>query len=413
MKIFISYRRAEDNKSYIVGTIHDKLAEVFGKENVFRDALDIHTGTKWQEVLDREANSCKVMVVVIGPDWTNLKNADGQLRLFDPADVTRWEVETGLKRSRESKATLMPVYILGAPFPQKENLPPSLHELVDIQGLILRNHPDFESDFARLVREIRTLRGFMEDDIKIASYEPKTIRIEEGPFWMGSEPGEGIPDYEQPQCQISIPAFRIGKYPITNKQYEVFMKEKGISALKIGWPTQKIPEGREEHPVTGVTWYEARAYCQWLSGKTGRNYMLPNEAQWEKACRGGNRYFYPWGDELDPARSNHGEPKIAAVNKYFEQNDYGCYDLVGNVRQWTCSLWGNTPDAPDPKYAYPWDDDGRNNPDESSLVWRVVRGSSYEDEPVMLRCSARTGVFPESRGYPGSRYSFRVVMIEK
>ena len=91
MNIFISYRRVEDDKSYIVGVIHEKLSEVFGKESVFRDIYDIPSGTEWREGLEREVNSCKVMLVVIGPDWVNLANPKGRKRLFDPQDVTRWE----------------------------------------------------------------------------------------------------------------------------------------------------------------------------------------------------------------------------------------------------------------------------------------------------------------------------------
>src|SRR5215211_3210513 len=88
MKIFISYRRAEDNKSFIVGTIHEKIAKVFGKENVFRDTYNIHAGTNWRDVLGREINTCKVMLVIIGPDWANLTGANGKKRLFDHNDVT-------------------------------------------------------------------------------------------------------------------------------------------------------------------------------------------------------------------------------------------------------------------------------------------------------------------------------------
>ena len=250
--------------------------------------------------------------------------------------------------------------------------------------------------------------------IELQYFEPETIYMAEGSFWMGSLPGEGIPEYETPQHQVFLPAYRIGKYPVTNKQYELFIREKRIAVPpQMGWDGQKIPEGKEEFPVIGVTWYEAIAYCEWLGEKTERHYSLPNEAQWEKACRGGNKTIYPWGDEFDTKRCNQGQPKIAPVNKYPEQNDYGCFDFVGNVRQWTCTLWGEDYAAPNPKYTYPWDDDGRNNLGETSQVWRVVRGSSFQDELGLLRCSARYGEFPESRGYPGSRYSFRVVLNDR
>lgn len=415
MKIFISYRRAEDNKSYIVGTIHEKLSRVFGKENVFRDTYDITAGSGWRERLDLEVNSCKVMLVVIGPDWANLAHPNGQKRLFDPEDVTRWEIETGLRRSKEEGISLIPVLVTGAGFPQQQDLPDTLYEMLSKQAITLRNFPDFDVDMDRLIHDIRKLRGFREDDIKpVKEYEPKTVYIAEGCFWMGSQPGEGISLFESPQHEVSLPAFRIGKYPVTNREFEAYIRHKGISIPRqMGWEGQKIRNGREDHPVVGINWIEAMSYCRWLSEQTGREYSLPNEAEWEKACRGGNNTFYPWGNEMDIQRCNHGKAEVAGVRTYLEQNDYGCYDFAGNIRQWTSTLWGTEESAPDPRYAYPWQEDGRNSESESRLIWRVVRGSSFKDDPFQLRCSARCGDFPESRGFPGWRYGFRVAMKDE
>ena len=413
MKIFISYRRVEDNRSNIVYIIHNKLSAVFGKENIFRDTRDITPGTEWEGRLEQEVNSCKVMLVVIGPDWTTLQDNMGNKRLFKEKDVTRWEVETGLNRRREEGISVIPVMVGGAKSLAREDLPETLHDLTKLQGLSLRSDSDLDIDLDKLIQVIRKLRGFREDDIKVKEeYEPQTIYIEAGPFWMGSQPGEGIPPFEEGPHHIDLPSFRIGKYPVTNKQFAVFIQKTGRDYVKIGWKSLKIPQVRENFPVTKVNWYDARDYCLWLSKVTGRLYSLPNEAQWEKACRGGNTTFYPWGNEFDPARCNQGQGHVEAVDKYLEQNDYGCFDLVGNIRQWTCSLWGTIDDAPNPApaYRYPWKDDGRDNLDASSRFWRVVRGSSYGDERSMMRCSYRCGDVLETRGYPGSPYGFRVAM---
>ncbi len=123
MKIFISYRRAEDDKTYIVGTIHERLADVFGSDNVFRDTYDIRGGDEWRSVLENALNECTVMLVMIGPDWANLAYPNGDKRLFDPKDVTRWEVETGLSRSEQKKTTVIPVLIMSAGIPKTEELP--------------------------------------------------------------------------------------------------------------------------------------------------------------------------------------------------------------------------------------------------------------------------------------------------
>jgi formylglycine-generating enzyme required for sulfatase activity len=409
MKIFISYRRAEDNKSNIVWTIHEKLAQAFGVENVFRDTEAIHGGDRWRPVLEREVKSCKVMVVVIGPDWANLPHPTVKNRLFDEEDVTRWEVETGLRRSREEDVTVIPVRVLGAQTPRKEDLPQSLWQLFDIQWKELQN-AHFDVDVKELIDDIRRSRGFREDDIPVEYFEPKTIYIAGGPFKMGSPEREGIPLYETPQHSVDLPSFRIGKYPVTNSQYEEFVAQTQTRVMPImGWEGQRVPSGLEQHPVTGVTWYEARKYCDWLSQVTGREYSLPNEAQWEKACRGGNNFVYPWGDEFDTSRCNHGKPRLAPVDAYPVQNEYELFDLVGNVRQWTITLWGERPTTPD--FKYPWTEkDGRNNLNANSQIRRVVRGSSFADDAQHLRSSARSGQFPENAGFLGTRHGFRVVM---
>jgi serine/threonine-protein kinase len=263
----------------------------------------------------------------------------------------------------------------------------------------------------RLIRDMRRSRGFAEEDISIQYFEPKTVFIADGPFLMGSAVGQGITAHETPQHEILLPAFRIGKFPVTNAQYEEFVQQTGkLVTPSMGWEGQRVPKGLENHPVSGVTWYEALAYCEWLSQKTGRSYMIPNEAQWEKACRGGETTLYPWGNEFHPQRSNQGSSSLAPVDAYPPQNEYGLFDLVGNVRQWTCSLWGEKRIAPDRSFAYPWRDDRRNDLLASRQVRRVVRGSSMKEESSLLRCSARSGQAPDDPGLPGMRHGFRVAM---
>jgi len=257
-------------------------------------------------------------------------------------------------------------------------------------------------------------------------FEPETILIPAGPFLMGTNReniknliekfggDEGRYNNETPQHEVSLPAYRIGKYPVTNGQYQEYIMQTQTRVLPImGWDGQRVPEGRENHPVTGVTWYEARKYCEWLSQETGREYSLPDEAQWEKACRGGNNYIFPWGDEFDAARSNYGKPQLAAVDAYPAQNEFECFDLVGNVRQWTITLWGEKLTTPD--FKYPWRNDARNNLNANSQIRRVVRGSSFASEDTQyLRCSARSGQFPENAaGLLGIRHGFRVAMNVK
>lgn len=409
MKIFISYRRKDSGRD--IGRIRDRLKAEFGAESVFRDLVDIPAGADFRAVLERETNTCDVMLVVIGPLWASITDTAGNKRLFNPADFTRIEVETGLKRLLEGGTVVIPVLVSNAGMPVSEDLPESLGRLHYQNAISVRDDPDFDHDMERLIRDIRRSQGYLNQKLSIEYFEPETIEILEGSFWLGNPDENAGSAHEKPWHEVTLPPYRIGKYPVTNVQYEEFIREKRMPVPPVmGWDGQNVPTGLESHPAAGVTWYDALAYCKWLSEKTGRKYFLPNEAQWEKACRGGKSFIYPWGNELNPERSNHGCKSLASVDAYPAQNEFGLYDLVGNIRQWTITLWGEKRLAPDPRYAYPWKNDGRNNPSVNRQIRRVVRGGSFLEGVDYLRCSARSGQFPEDAGLLGAGHGFRVVM---
>jgi len=404
MKMFISYRRADSK--YVVDRIRDRLITAYGEDAIFRDIESIPLGENFSSVLDKATSTCNVMLVVIGPQWAGITDTQGNKRLFDPGDFTRIEVETGLTHK---EILVIPVLVMNATMPAPQDIPESLRNLLFRNAISVRNDPDFNPDMLRLVQGINRFLG--SAPISVQYFEPETIHIPAGSFWMGSDSGTGNPSHETPQYEVTLPEYRIGKYPVTNAQYEEFVRDAHRSvAPEMGWDGQKVAAGTEKLPVIGVTWYDAMAYCEWLSKRTARKYSIPNEAQWEKACRGGNKSVYPWGDVFDPTRCNHGQQSLAPVDAYPEQSEYGCFDLVGNVRQWTTTLWGEKRIAPDPRYAYPWKDDGRNDLNASRQIRRVVRGSSMKDDIQMLRCSIRSGQSPDDGGLPGARHSFRVVM---
>ncbi len=106
----------------------------------------------------------------------------------------------------------------------------------------------------------------------------------------------------------------------------------------------EIGRSKEDHPVVNVTWHDAVAYCKWLAGVTGKAYRLPSEAEWEKAARGTDGRIYPWGDEWHRMRCNASGGKrggTTRVGNYSPLGDspYGCADMVGNVCEWTRSLY--------------------------------------------------------------------------
>jgi formylglycine-generating enzyme required for sulfatase activity len=159
-------------------------------------------------------------------------------------------------------------------------------------------------------------------------------------------------------------------------------------------------KGKEAHPVVNVSWYDAMAYCEWLSAVTRKQIALPGEAQWEKAARGTDGRKYPWGDEWDRARCNSDEFELSETTPVgilpSGASRYGCLDMAGNVWEWTRSLYKERPYGPT---------DGRRNLEAKGA--RVLRGGAFYSDRWDVRCAYRGWSQPGS----GSRSSgFRVVV---
>src|SRR5206468_1956337 len=115
-----------------------------------------------------------------------------------------------------------------------------------------------------------------------------------------------------------LPAYRIGQTPITNRQYAEFLKRnrKQEEPQRAGWFLRQPPPNKLDHPVVGVSWHDACAYCAWLHQATGRSYRLPTEAEWEKAARGPEGRRYPWGNAWVEQRCNVGSTDTTSVTAY-------------------------------------------------------------------------------------------------
>jgi iron(II)-dependent oxidoreductase len=253
----------------------------------------------------------------------------------------------------------------------------------------------------------------LRPELPLLPFEPEIVEIAAGPFLMGSNEGEA---HEAPQHEINLPAYRIGKYPITNAQYAEFVRrEKNLDLVpkRAGWFGSDPPSDRLNHPVAGISWYDAQAYCRWLNQQTNntRHYRLPTEAEWEKAAswqqQGGDagvKRKYPWGDEFEPGRCNStatGLDNTTPVGHYSPQGDspWGCADMAGNVQEWTNTLWGSDPTENIFPYPYQAQDGREDLAADQRLVrvYRVCRGGSFHDDPAKLRCSARGQSSPDSK----------------
>jgi len=180
----------------------------------------------------------------------------------------------------------------------------------------------------------------------------------------GIPSGSFLYDDDKKPSQIEAP-FEIDIYPVTNRRYDEFVAaniyesddeaiwtEEGLKWRKkegVHWPAFWDDEkwNQPDHPVVGVSWYEAVAYCNWLN-KTraqGYAYQLPTDEQWERAARGTNGREYPWGDEFDKERCNTEESGIGRTTRVTRYpngiSPEGCYDMAGNVWEWTSSKAGS------------------------------------------------------------------------
>lgn len=217
--------------------------------------------------------------------------------------------------------------------------------------------------------------------IERQEWEPETVLIPGGPFVMGSDVDE---EDERPQRTVNVADFRIGKYPVTNAEYAHFLAEHPVhpEPRRAGWFLRQPPPGKADHPVVGVSWHDAVAYCTWLCTKTARRYRLPTEAEWEKAARGVDGRRYPWGNEWQDGAANIGGSDTTPVSQYDAGvSPDGCFDLLGNVQEWTDTAAG-------------WEE-------------RIYRGGSYRSTLAEIRGSARAASNEDSK-VPWR--GFRVVM---
>ncbi|MBK9232528.1 MAG: formylglycine-generating enzyme family protein [Anaerolineae bacterium] len=247
-------------------------------------------------------------------------------------------------------------------------------------------------DFNALVRQAQVRLG--QDDARERPrkpFEPQTVFIPAGPFLMGSA-DPAAPPAEQPQHTVHLPDFCIGKYPVTVREYAAFIKDRKAHPAPAGWFNRQPPADRLNQPVTDVSWFDALAYCAWLSEQCKpRVYTLPSEAEWEKAAtlshtparaRGGAR----GGGQREPRGRSAG--RRAAVDAL----------VVGqpaNAARFRLPLYsGDDREITDPQHL-------------PAQAWLVHRGGSFKSRPEDLRATARGNALPDSKiAWRG----FRVVM---
>ena len=236
------------------------------------------------------------------------------------------------------------------------------------------------------------------------------IKIPAGKFWMGQTESEkqelirqvGEEKYQEwyanelPRHQVHLQSFFLGKYPVTQAQYQQIM---GDNPSKF-----KDFEDSFNRPVENVSWNMAQEFCQKLSEKTGKNYALPSEAQWEYACRAGTETPFSFGETITTDYVNYdgnypysdapkGEyrKQTTPVNQFFP-NAFGLYDMHGNVWEWCEDGWHeNYENAPT---------DGSSwNDNHSQNSFRLLRGGSWFSNSGFCRSASRNWNSADYRYY--------------
>ncbi|MCG9126513.1 SUMF1/EgtB/PvdO family nonheme iron enzyme [Candidatus Poribacteria bacterium] len=225
---------------------------------------------------------------------------------------------------------------------------------------------------------------------------------------MGSD-DLGSDKNEIPIQTVYVREFYIDAFPVTNIEFKLFLdknpkwktsklmdgftmrKYRDSDYLKT-WDRNKFPAGKEDHPVTWVSWYAAMAYAQWLGKR------LPTEAEWEKAARGGlDGEKYPWGNSLDKSLANYGINLGSTTPiRHYPPNNYGIYDMVGNVNEWC--LDNREPDLYQSSQGinHVMDDTIQNIVKAYTNIRkkRIVRGGSWHTAVKDLRISYRKDLPP-------------------
>jgi formylglycine-generating enzyme required for sulfatase activity/class 3 adenylate cyclase len=202
---------------------------------------------------------------------------------------------------------------------------------------------------------------------------PEMVPVPAGAFSMGSDEDPS----EKPIHQVTIKSFAIGKFPITVREWNACVAAKSCSYA---------PTGKDDAPVTNLSWTDTQQFVEWLSKATQKPFRLPTEAEWEYAARGRTRSKFWWGDQLQASMANCkgcNEPYETAQPLNvgsFKPNPFGLYDMGGNIHQWVADCWHeNYQGAPSDGSAWV----------ESDCLSRVIRSGSWKNDPSYVRPSNR------------------------
>lgn len=278
-----------------------------------------------------------------------------------------------------------------------------------LQQVTQKSNPEMQRPGA-MEKKLKTSSAVGTAGMTLPLYYAKTrigkkpnpmVLIPAGPFTMGSN--TRMPD-EGPQHTVKLKTFWIDKYEVTNLQYQQFIEATGRHSPQ-HFVNRTFPKGKMDHPVTYVSWHDAKAYCEW-AGK-----RLPSDAEWEKAARGTDGRTFPWGEEFEVDNANtpvrwqslNMDGDTTPVGAFPSgASPYGVHDMAGNVWEWTESWYRQYP--------------GNKHPSENyGELYKTLKGGSWWD-CSFYQCGISAPVFNRSFFDPqtkNSSFGFRCAKSEK
>ena len=207
---------------------------------------------------------------------------------------------------------------------------------------------------------------------------------------------------EKPVRSVTVPAFKLGKYEVTFAQWDACVVDGGCKGYS---PDGVYSFGRGNLPVTEVSWDDVQSFIGWVNEKTGGNYRLPTEAEWEYAARAGSTTKYSWGNDIGINRAKcdgcaHSFSYSVPVGS-FPANAWGLHDMHGNMSEWVQDCW-NDNYVGAPKHSRAWT--------RGDCSKRVIRGGSWYSLPEDLRSSFRNWY---DRTYRVNLVGFRLAQDEQ
>ena len=352
------------------------------------DKWELRPGHSWQDVLEENIEQINAAAVFVG------KNGLGPWQ--------RREINAFLRKFVSRECPVIPILLSDAP--KEPKLPTFLEEIMWVDFRTSDPNP-----MSQLIWGITGKKSDQQINFKaqtnpvaptvITEILPKGILLEmvkipAGSFLMGTEEAEVIrlcKEYEtdwfkceMPQHRVNLQEFYLGKYPVTQEQYQAIMGN-----------NPSYFKNNPKNPVEKVSWDDAQIFCQKLNEKTGKKYRLPSESEWEYACRAGTTSSFSFGETISTEQANYDGNVICGKGKQgvyrekttpvgsFPDNKFGLYDLHGNVWEWCEDVWHE-------KYENAPKDGSSWNENNSQVSFRTLRGGSWYSDPEFCRSADRS-----------------------